>query len=343
MSSDPPTDQSNLEDLLAAQPLSPEQQAALFVSHTNLQLFASGLQGLAGIDTRTGSLVSVEMTADTAEWAIPYAKRIRDAEALHRGGDISGALSAFQRLQSDLPTAAVVLMNIAVCHADLGDPVAAERWLSAAILHSPPDRRPLLEENRRRLKARLPGKDEAVGQESTPACPKCGFGGVPGDRYCRKCGSQMKLDNRCKHCGSAFQPGDRFCTKCGASLMNGHATFEGTEAREPQETGKSVGNVLKLACPHCREIFRIGEDAFLVTDEDKFRSLSQANASVIMLGRATRKPDLAMRWTRPTTPTERKEQARVAAEIQAAIARGETRQWWCGKCRNEAPNPYPDP
>ena len=100
---------------------------------------------------------------------------------------------------------------------------------------------------------------------------------------------------------------------------------------------------MQLTCAHCHESFLIGEDAFLVTDEDKSRTLSQAGAEVLILGRPTRKPDMVMHWSRPTTAPEREDEQRKAAEIQAAVARGERSQWWCGKCYNEAPNPYPDP
>ncbi len=97
---------------------------------------------------------------------------------------------------------------------------------------------------------------------------------------------------------------------------------------------------MKVTCKHCGETFLIGEDAFLVTDEDKFSALRQANAGVLVLGRPNRKPDMVVHWTRPTTADERGQEARKAAQVAEAIARGERRQWWCGKCKNETPNTY---
>jgi len=99
---------------------------------------------------------------------------------------------------------------------------------------------------------------------------------------------------------------------------------------------------VKLICTHCHETFLVAEDAFLITDEDKYRKLSNADAKVLIIGRSIRKPDMVMHWTRTTTASERDDEQRKAAEIQAAIARGEMRQWWCGKCYNEIPNSYPD-
>ena len=97
---------------------------------------------------------------------------------------------------------------------------------------------------------------------------------------------------------------------------------------------------MKMTCSHCGETFVIGEDAFLVTDEDKFRTLREAGAEGLILGRLTRKPDMVMHWTRPTSAEERSQEQRKATQIEVAIARGEQRQWWCGKCHNETPNAY---
>lgn len=171
-------------------------------------------------------------------------------------------------------------------------------------------------------------------------CSKCGYDGSPGDKYCRRCG--LPLKDHCAICGHSVQPDDRFCTKCGASLLQGAALINAVSTSKEKGTVSSTGDLMQLICPHCHGIFRVGEDSFLVTDEDKFRSLSKAEAAVLIIGCPTRKPDLVMHWSRPTTPAEREEQQRRAAEIQVATAQGERRQWWCGKCHNETPNPYPD-
>ena len=98
---------------------------------------------------------------------------------------------------------------------------------------------------------------------------------------------------------------------------------------------------MRITCGHCSETFVIGEDAFLVTDEDKYRTLSEADAKVIIMGTNTRKPDMVMHWTRPTSEKERIDEQRKAAEIKNAINQGESRSWWCGKCYNRTPNAYP--
>jgi hypothetical protein len=59
-------------------------------------------------------------------------------------------------VHKELPTAAIVLMNIAVVYADKGDIPSAQAWLSKAIPFVPAERWPLVEENLRRLQARSP-------------------------------------------------------------------------------------------------------------------------------------------------------------------------------------------
>ena len=63
----------------------------------------------------------------------------------------------------------------------------------------------------------LPLKDR-IEPKPTPVCPKCGNVGLPGDKFCRKCGSPIKLEIHCKKCGHIVLPKDLYCVKCGSPL-----------------------------------------------------------------------------------------------------------------------------
>jgi len=47
-------------------------------------------------------------------------------------------------------------------------------------------------------------------------CPRCGWLGATGQRFCGACGSS--LANCCPTCGAGIAPASRFCSNCGARL-----------------------------------------------------------------------------------------------------------------------------
>jgi hypothetical protein len=117
----------------------------------------------------------------------------------------------------------------------------------------------------------------------------------------------------------------------------------GKSSQQRKETTMTAANPWVLTCRHCGETFVIGENAFLVTDEDKYHALSEADAAVIFLGPPTRKPEMVMRWTRVPTEEEKTSEGQKVARLRAAISQGESRSWWCGKCYSQEPNKYPSP
>lgn len=52
--------------------------------------------------------------------------------------------------------------------------------------------------------------------EAGRACPTCSRAPLPGDLYCRGCGSQLALT--CPECGKAVTLTDHFCVGCGFEL-----------------------------------------------------------------------------------------------------------------------------
>ncbi|HUP33070.1 MAG TPA: adenylate/guanylate cyclase domain-containing protein [Gaiellaceae bacterium] len=61
------------------------------------------------------------------------------------------------------------------------------------------------------------------------ACPRCGRGNAPGDRFCGACGAE--LDEPCASCGTRNPPGSSFCRACGTSLTTTPATELAAERR----------------------------------------------------------------------------------------------------------------
>jgi len=131
--------------------LSADQQKALFVSVTNLELFAHGLLGLSGVEENTGVLRSVEIPQNVASWAVPFAKRIRQAEELCGARKFMDALTQFKELQESIPDSAILLMDIGVCYAEIGNKGAAEAWFRKAFLSVPKEYTDRVDANIERL------------------------------------------------------------------------------------------------------------------------------------------------------------------------------------------------
>jgi tetratricopeptide (TPR) repeat protein len=135
--------------------LSTEQQTALFLTATELWLFEGGLKGVAGFDRRSGTIVEFEVSPEVAKWAIPYAKSIREAEGLFKANRIAQALAKLEEIRSLIPNAAIVLMDIGVCYAEIGNKALAQQWLDEALQLAPSEfHKGLIRENLRRLQSR---------------------------------------------------------------------------------------------------------------------------------------------------------------------------------------------
>jgi len=131
--------------------LSTEQQKSLFINPTNLNLFASGLRSMTGIEKETGVLRSVEISPKVAKWAIPFAERIREAEGLCKERKIVDALTRFRELEDQIPGAAMLLMDIGVCYAETGNTRSAESWFRKAWQTAPDEFRDRVKANMDRL------------------------------------------------------------------------------------------------------------------------------------------------------------------------------------------------
>jgi hypothetical protein len=93
----------------------------------------------------------------------------------------------------------------------------------------------------------------------------------------------------------------------------------------------------KLKCRSCGEIFLIGKDAHLVTDEDMLAAIYRAGGKVIG-DVAKRQPDLAQRGELPVDRLSKI--ADVIKKIKRDLAEGISRQWYCDNCKEV--NSYPE-
>ena len=123
--------------------MSSAQQAALSAPPSHLRLLSLGLGdvGVSGVTSPRleGGFIETEpLSSDVAKWALPYAQRLRVGGDLFRKGRVQEALREFMSIHRDLPDAGIVLMNIGVCHAELGDASAARSWLEKSQWLVPP-------------------------------------------------------------------------------------------------------------------------------------------------------------------------------------------------------------
>lgn len=62
-----------------------------------------------------------------------------------------------------------------------------------------------------------PRQDKETGRGSAGnACPHCGTGNPPGQKFCGECGA--KLVKKCPACGKKANPSQKFCGECGSQL-----------------------------------------------------------------------------------------------------------------------------
>ena len=124
--------------------LSLAQQGALFAPPSHLKFLSLGLgdAGVLGVTSPRleGGLINTQpFSSDVAKWALPYAQRNRVGGDLFREGRFQEALQEFMSIYRDVPTAAIILMNIGVCYSELGDKSTARSWLEKSLRLVPPD------------------------------------------------------------------------------------------------------------------------------------------------------------------------------------------------------------
>jgi len=135
-----------------ANALSLTQQAALFAPVRHLELLSLGLgnYGLKGITapcTDGGIIKTQPFPADVAKWAFPYAQRIHNAENFFKDGKLKQALKEFQKIEKEIPDAAIIIMNIGVCYGELGKRSLAKNYLRRCLLVVPEEHRHLVVKN----------------------------------------------------------------------------------------------------------------------------------------------------------------------------------------------------
>jgi class 3 adenylate cyclase/tetratricopeptide (TPR) repeat protein len=72
------------------------------------------------------------------------------------------------------------------------------------------------------------------------ACPQCGLGNPPAQKFCGECGA--KLSGRCPSCGSDNPPGQKFCGECGGALGAPRAAprFSSPHAYTPKHLAERI-------------------------------------------------------------------------------------------------------
>lgn len=114
-----------------------------------------------------------------------------------------------------------------------------------------------------------------------------------------------------------------------------------SDSGSPDEARQADGKTLpwRLVCPRCRHVYRIGEDAVVVTTEALHDA---AEFSVQLGGGGGRQPDLV--GERVVGAQERAEVQATVGRIRRDLEQGRRRQWWCGRCGNDKdPHDYPWP
>ena len=87
----------------------------------------------------------------------------------------------------------------------------------------------------------------------------------------------------------------------------------------------------KLACNNCGEVFVVGDDSSIVTDEDLFNTILSSGGTVNVHGELKREPDVVVKRF-GLTPDEKSEILDKAKKVQDDLEQGSKRQWHCGAC-----------
>jgi ribosomal protein L40E len=120
--------------------LSHDQQLALFLPPIMLRVMS----------TAEGVLfngVFVKIDGKVAEWALPFSERITSASRSFREGRGAAALKEFFEMSKILPTAAVILMNMGVCAAAIGEKEKAKQFLQWSLQNVPAEFRHIVTRN----------------------------------------------------------------------------------------------------------------------------------------------------------------------------------------------------
>jgi hypothetical protein len=108
-------------------------------------------------------------------------------------------------------------------------------------------------------------------------------------------------------------------------IVTGHK-FDDSRAqaqRDPAILEETRGQLLSVKCCFCGQVFVVGKDAVVVTDED-------------IDWRGSRQPDVIM----PVVPSDKEAESAGGASVLLAVRKGEKRTWCCEKCHNQTPQSY---
>jgi len=89
--------------------------------------------------------------------------------------------------------------------------------------------------------------------------------------------------------------------------------------------------VWKLTCNNCGEVFTVGDDSSIVTDEDLFNTILSSGGTVNVHGELVREPDVVVKRF-GLTPDDKSAILDKAKRVQDDLEQGSKRNWHCGAC-----------
>jgi len=87
----------------------------------------------------------------------------------------------------------------------------------------------------------------------------------------------------------------------------------------------------KLTCTNCGEVYTVGENASIVTDEDLFNTILSSGGSINVHGELKREPDVVVKRV-GLSSDEKNAILETAKIVQDDLEQGSKRQWHCGAC-----------
>lgn len=129
---------SDMSSDKSAVALTPEQQKAMWLDPLTLELLSSS----SAVFTLGASGVSEQQVSpEVATWAKPLVDSIQEADALARNGHYEEAIMIYRQVLKKAPDAAIVLMSIGSCYANLGVKETALIWFRRALKAAPSNER----------------------------------------------------------------------------------------------------------------------------------------------------------------------------------------------------------
>jgi tetratricopeptide (TPR) repeat protein len=114
-----------------------ERQRGLYLREYMLQMFEAGIISIKS--EKTGEILSI--SPETAQWAIPYSRRIASAREYFFKKNFKAALEAYHKILKELPDAAIILNDLGVCHGEMGNNELAYTYFKKSLAYAPEEKK----------------------------------------------------------------------------------------------------------------------------------------------------------------------------------------------------------